>query len=170
MVLKVPPLPAYSSQLEKQAKQIFNVSQNLCVRDFPPYPLMIFSRPAVKDSQIPMVQVETDHSPPLTTPGCRLVPHPVNVLWPLTQAVVRKPSDQFVDAVQSPLDPHALGLALLISSPPSPAHLSSRLMGSPAVLRTVPDSARTSVGNGQRESPLAPAVLRLLFWWARQLH
>ena len=80
MVLKVPPLPAYSSQLEKQAKQIFSVSQNLCVRDFLPYPLMIFSRPAIKDSQIPMVQVETDHSPPLTTPGCRLVPHPVNVL------------------------------------------------------------------------------------------
>lgn len=68
MVLKVPPLPAYSSQLEKQAKQIFNVFQNLFVRDFPQDPLMIFSRLTIKVSQIPMVQVETDHSPLLTTP------------------------------------------------------------------------------------------------------
>ena len=32
---KSAPTPAYSSQLEKQAKQIFNVFQNLFVRDFP---------------------------------------------------------------------------------------------------------------------------------------
>ena len=71
MVLKVPPLPAYSSQLEEQAKQIFNVFQNPFIHDFPPYSFIIFPRPTVKDSQS-LIEVEIDHSHWRSVPGCHL--------------------------------------------------------------------------------------------------